>query len=431
MAIAEWIIPVVLILSFFGLVLIRVPVAYALIIPSALYLVLNGMSLLPLAQRMTRQLFSFTLLTVPLFILVGTLMNHSGQTNRIFKFANDLLGHINGGLAYVNILASLIFSGISGSAIADVGGIGQILIKSMEDQGYDSDYSAALTGASSTIGPIFPPSIPLIIFGVLAEVSILKLLLAGIVPAILATIVLAITTYFIGLYHEGFPETDKKYRTSKLAKSFISAFPSLFTPIILIFGMITGIFSPTEVAAVAVAYIVIINIVFYRDIDVKYIWKASREAVRTTTVVLFILAGAGIFSFILTIEGVPRLIGEFLFDYTTNPLILLLIVNIILLLLGMFIEPLSAMIMGIPVFVPPLVQLGVDPVQVGVIVVLNLMIGLLTPPLGLVLFVGSDIAEAPVENIVSELKPYYVGLIIVLLAVTFIPELSLWTASFA
>jgi len=407
-----------LILLFLG---VRVYVALAF--PAIIYLVVMDIPFFVATQRMVRSLNSFTLLTIPLFLLVGSLMNNSEMTENLFELANNLVGHLVGGLAYVNVLTSLIFSGISGSAIADVGGIGRIMIESMEDHGYSRGYASALTVASATIGPIFPPSIILIIYGVLAEVSIIELLLAGILPGLLTFVLLLGGTAFIARRKE-IPTHDRP-SLATVFRSFLFNFAGLMTPVVLIGGMMGGFFGPTEASAVTVLYLLLINAVFYGKLDFTYIWESSKQTVHTTATVLIILAAASLFAWVLAIEGTAAIFANLLFSVSENTLVLLLLLNVMLLILGLFLEPVSALLISIPLVVPPFTSLGVDPVHLGIIMVFNLMIGLITPPLGLSLYVASDVGKIPIAEIVAELKPYYVVLIITLLIITFVPQISL------
>lgn len=414
-----------LIASFLVLSILGVPIALALAAPSFVYIWLNDFPLLFIGERITRQMYSFGLVAVPLFIFVGSIMNHSGISNRLFEFAEDLIGHIKGGLAHVNIVASLLFSGISGSAVADVGGIGRVLITNMQDRGYDPEDSAALTSASATIGPIFPPSIPLILYGLYAEVSILQMLLAGAIPAILISLMLMIMVAVqarLGRY----PESEQRLEFRELLRSFVWAVPALLTPFFLVLGMLLGLFSPSEVAAVAVVYMLVLGLLPYGNLDLRSLWEAAIETTRTTSNVLFILATAGVFSWIITVEGVTREMGSFLLSISGDPIVLLLVVNVMLLVLGLFLDPLASLVLTVPLVVPPLTQVGLNPVHIGVIMILNLMIGLLTPPLGLSIFVASDVAEVPVSGIISKIVPYWIALLLALLIVTFFPSLSMW-----
>lgn len=411
--------------GFLVLVMLRIPVFIALIAPALVYVLFNGFPMLFPAQRLVRMLNSYTLLAIPLFIFVGSLMNHGKVTDKIFDFANNLVGHLDGGLAQVNIMASLVFSGISGSALADIGGIGRILIHTMHTEGYDRSYAAAITSASSTVGPIFPPSIPLIIFGLVANVSVLALLLAGILPAVLTVMLLMVGTLYLAKTND-FPTNNTRPSVRRIVTSFSTAFPALATPVVLLAGMLMGIFGPTEAAAVTIIYILAINTVFYRIFNLEYIWTAGLETVRTTGAVIIILAGSGLFSFVMSVENIDGLFAELLFSVSQDPIVVLLLVNVLLLGLGLFIDPIAALIMSIPIVFPPLVEIGLDPVHIGVVMVFNLMVGLLTPPLGLSVFLSADIADVPVETVIADLKLYYVILFVALLFITYVPVLSLW-----
>lgn len=414
---------IAVVLAVLVLLLLKVPVALALLLPSIGYIILFDIPFVLIVQNMTRSIFTFTIVTVPLFILMGKIMNHSGQTDILLEFADDAVGHFKGGLAQVNIVASLIFSGISGSALADIGGIGQVLIHSMEENGYSKPFSAALTSASSTIGPIFPPSVPLILYGVLAEESVLHLLLAGALPAILAVISLMVVTYALSHWMD-FPEGSKSNRRD-IATSLVKAFPILLAPAILIGGMLSGSFGPAEIAAIAALYLIAIDIFIYRNLDLSYVFEASREAVMISASVLFILMAASLFGIVMSFEGVTRMIASVLLDISSNEVVLLFIVCLLLLGIGLILEPLTALVMTIPIFVPPLVSIGVDPIHLGLLMVYTLMIGLLTPPVGLTLYVASDVSGAKVEQIIKALLPFYIALIAVLIILILVPDISL------
>lgn len=407
----------------FVLIMLRIPIAFALFFPSLIYVIAEGFPIIQLAMRLTRILDSFTMIAVPLFILVGTLMNESGVTDKIFEFANSLIGHFKGGLAYVNIIASLIFAGMSGSALADIGGIGQVLIKSMEDNGYSSGYAAAVTSASSTIGPIFPPSVILIIYGVLAGVSTINLLVAGIVPALIIVVLLFVATFIIARYRD-FPTSGQRAPIKEICVLAVQALPALIAPVILVGGILFGIFTPTEVAAVTIVYILVINTIIY-DLGTEYIYGAILQATKISTRILFIVATAGLFSWILIRENVSQLIFDLLSGYT-SPLILIVIVSVVLLIMGMFLDPLSALIIATPVFAPILEGVGYDPVYVGIIIVYTLMLGLLTPPVGLVLFVANDVSGTPIEEIIKEIIPYYIPLSLSLVLLIIFPGIVIY-----
>lgn len=421
---------VLVILAFFALALLRVPIWIALGLPSLVYAVfVFGQSPGFPISRMLRTVDSFSLLAVPIFIYVGALMNHGKITDRIFDFADDVVGHITGGLAQVNILTSLIFSGISGSALADIGGVGKVLIHTMQDNGYSSKYSAALTSASATVGPLFPPSIPLILYGILAEESILDLLIAGAMPA-LATVVLLMIGTFVIAWHYQFPKNETRAPVRKIAKSLAIAFPAIATPIVLIAGMLSGFFGPTEAAAVTVVYILMINLIIYRITNLRYIWSASLETARTTSVVLIILAAAGLFAWVLTVERVDVMFADLLFAISEEPAVLMFLVILMVLVLGLFLDPLAGLVMITPIVVPPMVLAGFDPIHLGVVIVYGLMIGLLTPPLGLSVYLSADIAGADPVDVFRSTVPYYGILIVGLFIIAYVPEISLWVLRF-
>jgi len=413
------------VLAFVALALLRVPVFIALALPSTFYVLASGRPLLFTANRMVRILDSFTLLAIPLFIYVGSLMNHGEVTDKIFEFADAVVGHLSGGLAQVNIVTSLIFSGISGSALADIGGVGRVLIRTMSSAGYDDDFSAALTSASATIGPIFPPSIPLIIYGIIAEVSVLQLLIAGAGPAIVTVLLLMAWTGYIAR-SRALPKNDKRASLRRMASGLLIALPALLTPVVLIAGMLGGFFTPTEAAAVTVVYILLINTAIYTITDVEYLWTAAVETARTTGSIVLIVSAAAVFSWVLSVESIDTLFADFVFSISQDPLVVLLLVNALLLFIGLFLDPIAALVMMTPIVFPVLFEVGVDPVQIGVIVVFNLMLGLLTPPLGLSVYLSADIADVSVGSVFREVRVYYVVLLVALLVVTFVPEVSLF-----
>jgi tripartite ATP-independent transporter DctM subunit len=418
------VIGVLVILAFIVLALFRVPVWIALALPATFYaIVFFDQSLSFPAQRMLRTIDSFTLLAIPLFIYVGTLMNHGNITDRIFDFADNVVGHLTGGLAQVNILTSLIFSGISGSALADIGGVGKVIIQTMSESGYEDDYSAALTSASATVGPLFPPSIPLILFGIIAEVSVLALLLAGAVPALLTVALLMIGTTILA-HQKGFPKNERRAALPVVIRSFLAALPALLTPVVLIAGMLGGYFSPTEAAAVTVVYILLINTVFYGITEIGYVWDAAIEAVQTTGVITLILAAAGLFAWVLSVERVSRTFAEILFSVSTAPTVVMLLVLFMLLFIGLFLDPIAALVMVTPIIFPILLEVGYNPVHIGVVTVYALMIGLITPPLGLSVYLSADISGAKVVDVFRASAPYYVILLVGLLVVAYVPEFS-------
>ena len=410
---------------FFTLFIIGFPVVLAIIIPALLYVFSANVPLTLITQRMHYALDSYPLIAVPVFIFVGNLMNSAGITNRIFKFADTLVGRLPGGLAQVNIFASLIFSGMSGAALADVGGLGQIEIQAMKDKGFSGSFASAVTVASATVGPIFPPSIPLVIYGSVASVSVVKLLVAGIVPALLAVVTMMVMTGILSIVRN-YPKFERWPTFKELLRDFIPALPALLTPILLIFGMLSGYFTPTEAASATVVYVLFISSVFYRELTLPHLMKALFETIKSTSTILVIVAAAALFGWILAIEQILQMFSAALLSISTNPLVLLLILNILLFIVGMFLDSTTATLLLVPIVVPPLVNSGVDPIHLGLVFIFNIMIGLVTPPMGLSLFLVSDIAKVPMKNIMKEVAPYLVPLLGTLFLITYVPQIVLW-----
>ena len=409
----------------FVFIVIGVPVAIALSLSSLLYVVLSGsVPDLVVVHRMVNGVDSFPLLAVPFFILAGNLMNTAGITHRIFDFAKALVGWLRGGLGHVNIGASVIFAGMSGAAVADAGGLGTIEIEAMKKAGYDVDFSVGVTAASSTIGPIIPPSLPMVIYGVVASASIGQLFAAGFIPGLLMAVALMLMVAWYAK-KRGYPR-DAAFSLPRLGITFKRAFLSLLTPAIIVGGILFGVFTPTEAAVAACAYAMILGTVVYRTLTWRRLLRVSFDTIETTSVVLFIVAGASIFAWLLTSNRVTEHFAALILGATDNVFVVLLLINAILLVVGCFMETIAAITILTPVLLPLVVKLGVDPVHFGVVMVLNLMLGLLTPPVGMVLYVLSRVAGIPFERCVAATAPFLVPLVAVLLLVTFVPAFSLW-----
>ncbi|MGQ9623562.1 MAG: TRAP transporter large permease, partial [Candidatus Caldatribacteriaceae bacterium] len=360
------------------------------------------------------------ILAIPLFILVGKLMNTGGITDRIFRFANLLVGHWRGGLGQVNVLASMIFAGTSGLAVADTAGLGIVEIKAMRDAGYDDDFSAAITGASSTVGPIIPPSVPLVIYGILANASIGRLLIGGLVPGILVGLLLMVMVAFYAL-RKGYPVNKKSSRRELWAGLKKAIGPGL-TPFILIGGMLSGMFTPTEAAAIAVLYAFILSFFVYREITLRDFWRLLKETAVETAIITFIIACAMFYGWVLIRSRVPIVLLEAFTSMSTNPLVVLLILNLFLLIIGCFMDTTAAICILVPILAPLLAKVGIDPVHFGLIMVLNLMIGLLTPPYGMNLFILSKITGLSPLRIARSSLPFFIPLLLALAIITVFPS---------
>ena len=401
------------------------PVVLAVMIPAVAYVLWNGFPIELIGQRMAYALDSFPLVAVPVFIFVGNLMNQSGITEVIYRFATTLVGRVHGGLAQVNIVGSLIFSGMSGAALADIGGLGRIEVKAMASHGFKREFAGALTCASAIVGPIFPPSIPLIIYGSATNVSIIQLLLAGIVPALICVALLMITVAFLA-WKRNFPRAARWPTPRELWADFLPALPALMTPVLLVSGMLLGFFTPTEAASITVAYVIFISAVIYHTLTWQHLVHSAFETLKSTSAILIIVAAAALFGWIMAIEQIPQTVANQLLSLSTDPLMLLLIVNVILLIAGMFLDSTTATLLIIPVIAGPLHLAGVDPVHLGIVAIFNLMLGLLTPPMGLALFLITDIAQVSMRAVLRELMPFYIPLVATLAIITLFPELSLW-----
>ena len=414
--------------SLFFLLVVGVPIAVALTISCLLQVLLfTSLPTVVIAHRMINGLDSFPLLAIPFFILAGALMNTSGVTERLFDFAKSLVGWMRGGLGHVNVGASVIFSGMSGAAIADAGGLGAVEIKAMREAGYDEEFSVGLTAASSTIGPIIPPSLPMVIFGVSASTSVGQLFLAGIVPGLLMAACLMIMVHFTAV-RRGYGR-DMGLSLARIWKTFCRAFLSLLMPVIIVGGIGFGLVTPTEAAIAAAAYALFLGMVVYRSLPFRTLYGILRETFETTATVLLIVAASSVFSWFITSNQVPQYFASFFDDADASKIKVLLMINGILLVVGCFMETIAAITILVPILLPVALAAGVDPVHLGVIMVLNLMIGLLTPPVGMVISVLARVSGVPFERCMAGTLPFLVPLLFALLVVTFWPNLSLWLPS--
>ena len=412
-------------------ILAGVPIAVALGLVAAVTMIVTaGPDLLFIfIQRTYAGTTSFPLLAIPFFVLAGNLMNIGGTTERIFSVAQLLIGRIRGGLAYVNVLGSVIFAGMSGSAVADAAGMGVIQQRAMEGASYKAQFAATITAVSSTIGPIIPPSIPFVIYGSLANVSVGALFLAGIVPGLLMAlclmILIAVSASYLNL-----PRGDRLPPLRVAARTVWVAAPALLLPPVVLAVIFTGIATPTEAAVVAAGLAFVLGRWVYRELSYADVAKVLWDSARQTAQVMFIIALSAPFGWVLIQQQIPNAILQALLSLSSDAWVVLLIINVVLLILGMFIEGIALMIIAYPVLMPVALSLGLDPIHFGVILVLTLMIGLVTPPVGLCLYVVAGIAKVSIAEISKEIWPYLLGLIIALLLVTYVPAISLWLPNY-
>lgn len=456
-----------LLASFLALMASGLPVALAMAAASLIYVMATGtVPDFVVIHRMVNGVDSFPLLAVPFFILAGNLMNTAGITNRIYNFALALVGWMKGGLGHVNVVGSMIFSGMSGTAIADAAGLGTIEIKAMRDHGYPIEFSVGVTAASATLGPIIPPSLPFVIYGMMANVSIGQLFLGGVIPGIVMSIFMMLTVaYYAHKRNYGADTVFSWLRLSKatleilvvlafplsiwlmtlaevsvnwavgvafvvlLALDWLFAFSAvmaLMAPVILIGGMTMGWFTPTEAAVAAVVWALFLGLVRYRSMSWRMLIKASMDTIETTSTVLLIVAAASIFSWLLTVTHVAEWIANAVLSLTSSPAMFLFLANLLMLFVGCFLETTAAILILVPILMPIVLKLGIDPVHFGLVMVLNLMIGLLHPPLGMVLFVLARVANLSVERTTVAIIPWLIPLLLSLIAITYVPEITLW-----
>jgi TRAP-type C4-dicarboxylate transport system permease large subunit len=456
-------------LKFIFLVLMAggIPVAIAMAGASLIYVLISGdVPPFVVIHRMIGGIDSFPLLAVPFFILAGNLMNNAGITNRIYNFALALVGWLKGGLGHVNVVGSVIFAGMSGTAIADAAGLGTIEIKAMQDHGYETEFAVGVTAASATLGPIIPPSLPFVIYAMMANVSVGALFLAGILPGLLMAVLMMLTVAYFA--HKNGWGGDIKFTRSRFGKAAIEtavvvvwptalyylvswgapaqltviagivllfaadrvfrfeAVLPIMTPVLLIGGMSAGIFTPTEGAIAACMWAMVLGLAWYRTLTWKRFVKVCLDTVETTATVMFIVAAASIFGWMLTATGVTTAIAQWVLAFTKEPWLFLLLANVLMLFVGCFLEPTAAITILVPILLPIARQLGVDPVHFGLVMVLNLMIGLLHPPMGMVLFVLARVAKLSVERTTVAILPWLVPLLLSLVVLTYIPSVGLW-----
>ena len=409
---------VIFLIAFVLLLVIGVPISISIGASAVLGCLSLGYPLVVIGQKMVSGIDSFLLIAVPLFILAGNLMNAGKITEKIFDTAKELVGWIPGGLGHANVVASIIFAGMAGSAVADAGGLGAIEMEAMKKNGYDEDFAGAVTAASSVIGPIFPPSIPLIIYGSVASVSVDQLFMGGVVPGLLMGVLLMVMVLYFAIVrrYERHP-----FRLRALIRQFLGSIPALITPVIILCGFVVGWFTPTEASSIAVIYSLLIALFLYRTLDWKSFKKCLKDSAISSANTLFIIGTSTLFTYVMAMEGISRQFADVILGISSNPNVVLLVINVLLLVLGMVMEPGAILTLMLPVLLPIANGLGLDLVHFGVMVVLNLMIGQVTPPFGVCLFVISDVNKLKLERLYRSILPFLVPLILTLILVTYIP----------
>ncbi|WP_298535332.1 TRAP transporter large permease [uncultured Algibacter sp.] len=417
----------ILILSFIVCLLLRFPIAFSLGISCLIYLLVAGTPLAVIPMKMYSGIDVFVLMSIPGFILTGNLMNQGGLTERIITFCNHLIGHVRGGLALANIGASMLFAGISGTAISDTASIGSVMIPAMKKEGYDADFSCAVTASSSTVGPIIPPSVPMIIAATLCGLSVGKLFLAGAIPGFLLGFGLMFVTYFISVKRK-YPKHAKS-NLKQIFSSFLDTFWSLLMTFIILFGIIGGIFTPTEASIIAVLYALLIGILVYRRLNFKRIVVITLDAMKTSASLMVLIGFANLFGWILIVEQLPQYISKEILLFSDNKYVVLLLINLLLIFVGTFMETIAALLILFPILLKVATAVDVDPIHFAVIALLNLMIGLTTPPLGICLFVSSSIGKVSISKVSKASIPFLLVSLFVLVLVTLFPEISLFLPS--
>ena len=412
--------------SLFFLAGIGVPIAYAILVASMAYMLSTDTSIGLVGKSLLDGVYqSFLLLAVPLFIVAANIMNAGSISDRLLNFCIATVGRFKGGMGHVNVMASLIFSGMSGSAVADAAGIGKIIIDMMRKDGrFPAGYAAALTAASATIGPIIPPSIPMVLYALISNASIGALFLGGILPGLLMGVVLMAMNYWIS-HRRGFA-TEEAVPMRDLPRVTARAFPALLMPAILLYGIYGGVTTPTEAAAVAAAYALVLSVVFYRSLKVQTLYTILVESARSSAAVGIVIGGALILNYIVASENIPSLLADYLVEVDVSPIVFLLAVNVLVLVLGCLLDATTIILVIVPLFIPTCRELGIDLVHFGVVTVVNCMIGLITPPYGILLFVINAVTGIPLKEIIVNVVPFLLALMSALLLLIFFPDITLW-----
>ena len=415
---------VVLFVVFLACIVLRMPIAFSLGFSSFIYILFSDIPLSILPERMFSGIDSFVILCVPGFILAGNLMNVGGITDRIIHFCMALIGHVRGGLGLANVGSSMVFAGISGTAISDTVSIGSVMIPAMIKRGYDAEFSAAVTASSSTVGPIIPPSLPMVIAGTVTGLSVSRLFVAGIIPGLLLGFGLGIVSYLISVKRNHPKEDRLPFR--EVIRSFFSAFWAILMTLIILGGIMGGFFTPTEAAMIAVFYALIVGFFVYGELKLAALPKIIFDSAVTTASLMVLVGFANVFAWILTSEEIPLMVTQAMLSISSGPTGYIILVNILLVFVGMFMETIAALMILMPILLKPAIALGIDPIQFAIMCVLNLVIGLTTPPVGVCLFVASSIARISVGRLSIALIPYIAVSFLVLLLVSFVPQVTLF-----
>lgn len=411
------------------LILAGMPISFALGFASLGYMVVEGIPPVTFIQQLSRGINSFTLLALPFFILAGQLMNHGGITAKIFRFANALIGHIRGGLAHANIIAAMVFASIAGSAVAVAGALGTVQLNAMKKNGYDAHFATGLISAAMTIGPVIPPSVVMVVYGIAAGVPIGALFVGGIIPGIMMGVVLM---GYVGwkAKRDKFPRYHEAFDFGELWDSFKDAVLALLAPLIIIGGIMGGVFTATEAGAAATVYSAAVGFFYYRELTLAKFWQAIVDTMMLSATILLIMGMSSSFSFILAFERIPAMLAELLLSLSSNPNVILFVLMILYLVLGCFIEAIAIIAMTIPVVLPVITQLGIDPVHFGVILAINMSLGTVTPPLGIVLYVMARISNLSVTAVARSTLVPFLLLTALLLLFTFVPAFVTWLPNF-
>lgn len=412
--------------AFFILMAANCTIAFSMLLSAFTYVLVKGIPLTLIPERISSGLDSFPLVAIPYYILAARIMNSTGMTDRMFNFCLAFIGHIKGGLAYVNVIASMIFAGVSGSAMADVAGLGVTEIKAMKADGYDWGYTAAITAATCTIGPIIPPSILFIIIGVMTETSVGRLFAGGFIPGILMGVSMMVLVYFDARAGKiKFPPPRKRPTKAEIGKAVKDGLLALFAPVILLTAFFTGVVTPTEAGVIAVFYSILVGFI-YGELKVKDLYSVFKDGAAATGVVMLIIAAGQLFSWIVTTEGTATAAFEFISRFTTQKWIILALINLVLLFMGCIMEGIAIILVTVPVLLPIMKAIHVDPVHFGVFLTVNVMIGLLTPPVGVAVYIASNQTGIPIEEGFRKTAPFIIPLVITLLLITYIPDLVMF-----